>query len=93
MLANVNLQKDLGIIAMRGRIVVIGNRGTTEINARHAMNKDAAHPGHGARPRHAGRSSPASTPPSSEGSRNGTAAPGHRPGAPARPGLAQRTRR
>ena len=51
MLANVNLQKDLGIIAMRGRIVVIGNRGTTEINARHAMNKDAAHPGHGARPR------------------------------------------
>jgi NADPH2:quinone reductase len=42
MLANVNLQKDLGIIATRGRIVVIGNRGTTEINARHAMNKDAA---------------------------------------------------
>jgi len=42
MLANVNLQKDLGIIAMRGRIVVIGNRGTVEINARHAMNKDAA---------------------------------------------------
>jgi NADPH2:quinone reductase len=27
---------------MRGRIVVIGNRGTTEINARSAMNKDAA---------------------------------------------------
>lgn len=27
MLANVNLQKDLGVIAMRGRIVVIGNRG------------------------------------------------------------------
>lgn len=42
MLANVNLQKDLGIVAMRGRIVVIGNRGTTEINARLAMNKDAA---------------------------------------------------
>ena len=42
MLANANLQKDIGIIAMRGRIVVIGNRGTTEINARHAMNKDAA---------------------------------------------------
>jgi NADPH:quinone reductase len=42
MLANVNLQKDLGIIAMRGRIVVIGNRGMTEINARLAMNKDAA---------------------------------------------------
>src|SRR6266540_7164724 len=42
MLANVNLQKDLGIIAMRGRIVVIGTRGTVEINARLAMNKDAA---------------------------------------------------
>ena len=42
MLANVNLQKDLGIIAMRGRIVVIGNRGTVDINARLAMNKDAA---------------------------------------------------
>ena len=42
MLANANLQKDLGIIAARGRIVVVGNRGTTEINARHAMNKDAA---------------------------------------------------
>jgi NADPH2:quinone reductase len=42
MLANVNLQKDLGVIALRGRIVVIGNRGTTEINARLAMNRDAA---------------------------------------------------
>jgi len=42
MLANVNLQKDLGAIAPRGRIVVIGNRGNTEINARIAMNKDAA---------------------------------------------------
>ena len=42
MLANVNLQNDLGMIAMRGRIVVIGNRGNTEINARLAMNKDAA---------------------------------------------------
>jgi NADPH:quinone reductase len=42
MLANANLQKDLGILAMRGRIVVIGNRGTVEINARLAMNKDAA---------------------------------------------------
>ena len=42
MLANANLQNDLGVIAMRGRIVVIGNRGNTEINARLAMNKDAA---------------------------------------------------
>jgi NADPH2:quinone reductase len=42
MLANVNLQNDLDVIAMRGRIVVIGNRGTVEINARVAMSKDAA---------------------------------------------------
>jgi NADPH:quinone reductase len=42
MLANANLQKDLGVIALRGRIVVIGNRGNVEINARLAMNKDAA---------------------------------------------------
>jgi NADPH:quinone reductase len=42
MLANVNLQKDLGVIAMGGRIAVIGNRGNTEINARSAMNKNAA---------------------------------------------------
>ena len=42
MLANVNLQKDLGVIGMRGRIVVIGNRGVVEINARLAMNKDVA---------------------------------------------------
>jgi NADPH2:quinone reductase len=42
MLANANLQKDLGIIATGGIIVVIGNRGPTEINARSAMNKDAA---------------------------------------------------
>lgn len=42
MLANANLQKDLGIIATGGTIVVIGNRGPTEINARSAMNKDAA---------------------------------------------------
>jgi NADPH2:quinone reductase len=42
MLANVNLRADLEAIAMRGRIVVIGNRGTIEINPRAAMNKDAA---------------------------------------------------
>jgi NADPH2:quinone reductase len=41
MLANVNLQKDLGVIALKGRIVVIGNRGNVEINARLAMNKNA----------------------------------------------------
>jgi NADPH:quinone reductase len=42
MLANANLQKDLEVIGLRGRIVVIGNRGAVEINARLAMNKDAA---------------------------------------------------
>jgi NADPH2:quinone reductase len=42
MLANVNLQKDLGVIALQGRIVVIGNRGNVEINARLAMNRNAA---------------------------------------------------
>jgi len=42
MLANVNLDRDLGVLALRGRIVVIGNRGTVEINARQAMVRDAA---------------------------------------------------
>jgi NADPH2:quinone reductase len=42
MLANVNLAKDLGMIAPRGRIVVIGNRGTIEINPRDAMAKAAS---------------------------------------------------
>jgi NADPH2:quinone reductase len=41
MLANVNLDRDLKIIGMRGRIVVIGNRGAIEINPRDAMGKDA----------------------------------------------------
>jgi NADPH2:quinone reductase len=42
MLANVNLQKDLDLVARFGRIVVIGNRGTIEINPRGAMGKDAS---------------------------------------------------
>jgi NADPH:quinone reductase len=42
MLANLNLQKDLDVVARFGRIVVIGNRGTIEINPRGAMGKDAA---------------------------------------------------
>jgi NADPH2:quinone reductase len=42
MLANVNLAKDLSMIARRGRIVVIGNRGTIEINPRDAMAKGAS---------------------------------------------------
>jgi NADPH2:quinone reductase len=42
MLANVNLAKDLAMVARRGRIVVIGNRGTIEINPRDAMAKAAS---------------------------------------------------
>lgn len=40
-LANVNLAKDLDAVARHGRIVVVGNRGTIEINPRGAMGKDA----------------------------------------------------
>jgi NADPH2:quinone reductase len=40
-LANVNLQKDLDVVARYGRIVVIGNRGSLEFNPRGAMSKDA----------------------------------------------------
>jgi NADPH2:quinone reductase len=42
MLANVNLQKDLDVVARFGRIVIIGNRGTIEINPRGTMSKDAS---------------------------------------------------
>lgn len=42
MLANVNLDRDLDIIALRGRIVVIGNRGRVEIDPRKLMARDAA---------------------------------------------------
>jgi NADPH:quinone reductase len=41
MATHVNLDKDLGLLALRGRIVVIGNRGRVEIDARQAMGKDA----------------------------------------------------
>jgi NADPH2:quinone reductase len=41
MLANVNLAKDLSVIAPNGRVVVIGNRGSIEINPRAAMQRDA----------------------------------------------------
>lgn len=41
MLANVNLQKDFDVLAMFGRITVIGNRGALEFNPRSAMTKDA----------------------------------------------------
>jgi NADPH:quinone reductase len=42
MLANVNLAKDLAILAPKGRVVVIGNRGTIEINPRDAMMRDGS---------------------------------------------------
>jgi NADPH2:quinone reductase len=42
MAAHVNLDKDLGLLANRGRVVVIGNRGRVEIDARGAMGKDAS---------------------------------------------------
>jgi len=41
MLANVNLAKDLTLLALSGRVVVIGNRGNIEINPRAAMQRDA----------------------------------------------------
>ncbi len=42
MLANVNLARDLTILAHGGRVVVVGNRGTIEINPREIMMRDAA---------------------------------------------------
>lgn len=41
MLANKNLANDLLFLSRHGRIVVIGNRGTIEINPRDAMARDA----------------------------------------------------
>jgi NADPH2:quinone reductase len=40
MLANVNLDRDLDILAPHGRIMVIGNRGRIEIDPRKLMGKD-----------------------------------------------------
>jgi NADPH2:quinone reductase len=42
MLANVNLAKDLTMLALGGRVAVVGNRGTIEINPRDVMARDAA---------------------------------------------------
>jgi len=42
MLANVNLAKDLTVLALKGRVVVIGNRGNIEINPREIMRRDAS---------------------------------------------------
>ena len=41
MLANVNLDRDLDLVARGGRIVVVGNRGRTEIDARKIMSREA----------------------------------------------------
>ena len=41
MLANVNLDKDLGLLAKHGRVVVIGSRGRVEIDARQTMQRDS----------------------------------------------------
>ena len=41
MLANVNLGKDLTILAKSGRVVIIGSRGPVEINPRDTMQRDA----------------------------------------------------
>jgi NADPH2:quinone reductase len=42
MLANVNLDRDLDLLAFHGRVVVIGNRGRVEIDPRKTMARDAA---------------------------------------------------
>ena len=41
LLANKNLAKDLNVLAKKGRVAVIGNRGTIEINPRDAMAREA----------------------------------------------------
>ena len=41
MLANKNLANDLNVVAKHGRIMVIGNRGTIEINPRGTMAREA----------------------------------------------------
>ena len=42
MLSNVNLARDLKTLAMGGRVVVIGSRGTVEIDPRDTMARDAS---------------------------------------------------
>jgi NADPH:quinone reductase len=41
MLANVNLERDLQVLARHGRIVIVGSRGTIEFTPRLTMGKDA----------------------------------------------------
>ena len=42
MLANVNLGKDLSVLARGGRVVVVGSRGSVEINPRLAMSRETS---------------------------------------------------
>lgn len=42
MLANVNLRRDLEVLALNGRVVVVGSRGPVEINPREIMGREAA---------------------------------------------------
>jgi NADPH:quinone reductase len=42
MAAHLNLDRDLTLLARGGRVVVVGNRGRVEIDARQAMGRDAA---------------------------------------------------
>jgi NADPH2:quinone reductase len=41
MLANVNLDRDLQVLAANGRVVIIGSRGRVEIDPRNAMKREA----------------------------------------------------
>jgi NADPH2:quinone reductase len=41
MLANVNLDQDLGLLAVKGRVVVVGSRGRIEIDPRQMMSKES----------------------------------------------------
>ncbi|MBI4696031.1 MAG: NADPH:quinone reductase [Gammaproteobacteria bacterium] len=42
MLANVNLEKDLGVLAKFGRVVVVGSRGAVEITPRLTMGRESS---------------------------------------------------
>jgi NADPH2:quinone reductase len=42
MLANVNLGKDLALLAPGGRVVIVGSRGSVEVNPRDTMGREAA---------------------------------------------------
>ena len=42
MLANVNLDRDLGVLAKGGRVVVVGSRGRIEIDPRSAMRQESS---------------------------------------------------